>query len=136
MSLRIFKYNLGIESFVPLKQLDFFKEFSIFKAFKAFDDLQGVLSLTDLQIMWESKGFKELKEFKSFREFKGFLSYLHVLSYYKDFGLLLCSSCNIALNPANCTGHFAKHFLYLKGKAKEEVVLCHELNQSRYESRT
>jgi hypothetical protein len=71
----------------------------------------------------ESKGFKGLKEFKSFKEFKGFLSCLRVLSYYKDFKLLLCSSCNLALNPANLKGHFAKHFLDCIGKAKEDVVL-------------
>ena len=123
MSLQIFKYNLSMVSFIPLQQLDFFKEFSIFKAFKEFNDLQGVLSFKDLQGVQESRGFKELREFKSFEEFKGFLSHLHVLSYYKDFKMLLCSSCNTAISPANFKGHLAKHFLDLKGKAKEDVML-------------
>jgi hypothetical protein len=65
-----------------------------------------MLSFKDLQSVQESKGFKG---------FKGFLSYLHVLSYYKDFRLLLCSSCNIAVSPVNFKGHLAKHFLDLKG---------------------
>jgi hypothetical protein len=52
-----------------------------------------------------------------------FLCYLHALFYYKDFRLLLCSSCAIAVNPANFKGHFAKYFLNLKGKAKEDIVL-------------
>ena len=52
-----------------------------------------------------------------------FLFHLHVLSYYKDLKLLLCSSYKIAVNPADFKGHFTKHFLDLKGKAKEEVVL-------------
>jgi hypothetical protein len=64
-----------------------------------------------------------LREFKSFKEFKGFLSCLHVLSYYKDFQLLLCSACGVAVNPTNFRGYFARHFLDLKGKAKEEVAL-------------
>jgi hypothetical protein len=122
MALQIFTYDLSTESFVPLRQLDFFKEFSIFKAFVQFDDLQSVRSFKDLQSVRESKGHQELSKFKSFEEFKGFLSHLRVLSYYKDFGLLLCSSCNIALNPAHFKGHFAKHFLDLKGKAKEDAI--------------
>ena len=48
MSLQIFKYNPHIASFIPLQQLDFFKEFSIFRAFQEFNDLQGVLSFKDL----------------------------------------------------------------------------------------
>jgi Orsellinic acid/F9775 biosynthesis cluster protein D len=123
MSLHIFKYSFSVGSFVSLQQLDFFKEFGIFSTFKEFNDLQDVLSFKDLQSVQDSKGFKELKEFKSFKEFEGFLSYLHVLSYYKDFKLLLCSSCNIALSPANLKGHLAKHFLDLKGKVKEGVIL-------------
>jgi hypothetical protein len=123
MFLQIFKYNSSIVSFVPLKQLDFFKEFSIFKAFKEFNDLQSMRFFKDVQGVQESKGFKELREFKLFKEFKEFLSRLHILSYYKDFKLLLCSSCKIAVNPANLKGHFTKHFLDLKGKVKEEVVL-------------
>src|SRR5277367_3304380 len=123
MSLQIFKYHPNVVSFVPLQQLDFFKEFSIFRAFTEFDDLQGVLSFKDLQSVQDSKGFKELKKFKFFEEFNRFLSDLHVLSYYKDFKLLLCSSCKIAVNPINFKGHFTKHFLDLRGKAKEEVVL-------------
>jgi hypothetical protein len=70
-----------------------------------------------------SKGYKVLKEFKSLEEFKVFLSHLQGLSYYNDFKLLLCSSCNIALNPTNLKGHFARYFLDLKGKAKAEAVL-------------
>jgi hypothetical protein len=123
MSLQIFKYNPSIGSFVPLQQLDFFKEFSIFEAFKAFEDLQGVGPFKDLLSVQGSKGCKVLKEFKSFEEFKVFLSHLQGLSYYKDFKLLLCSSCKIALNPANFKGHFIGHFLDLKGKAKVEAVL-------------
>jgi hypothetical protein len=80
-------------------------------------------SFKGLQGVQESKGFRRLRAFKSFKEFTGFLSHLHVLSYYKDFRLLLCSSCDIAVNPANFKGHFAKHFLDLKGKAKEDIVL-------------
>jgi hypothetical protein len=49
MSLQIFKYDPSMESFVPLKQLDFFKGFGIFKMLKAFKDLQGVRSFKDLQ---------------------------------------------------------------------------------------
>jgi hypothetical protein len=71
----------------------------------------------------DSRGFKGLKEFKLFEEFRGFLSHLHVLSYYKDFKLLLCSSCNIALSLANFKDHLAKHFLDLKGRVKEGVIL-------------
>jgi hypothetical protein len=123
MSLQIFEYNPSVVSFVSLQQLDFFKEFSIFRAFEEFDDLQGVLSFKDLQSVQDSKGFKELKKFKSFEEFKGFLSHLHVLSYYTDFKVLLCSSCNAAISPANFKGHLAKHFLDLKGKAKEDITL-------------
>jgi hypothetical protein len=109
-------------SFVPLQQLDFFKEFSIFRAFEEFDDLQGVLSFKDLQSVQDSKGFKELKKFKSFEEFKGFLSHLHVLSYYKDFKVLLCSSYEIAISPANFKGHLAKHSLDLKGEVKGDTI--------------
>jgi hypothetical protein len=112
-----------VASFVPLQQLDFFKEFSIFRAFKEFNDLQGVRSFKDLQSVRDSRGFKELKKFKLFKEFKGFLSHLHVLSYFKDFKVLLYSSCNIAVRPANFKGHLTKHFLDLKGKVKEDVVL-------------
>jgi hypothetical protein len=49
MSLQIFKYNSSIVSFVLLKQLDFFKEFSIFKAFKEFNDLQSMRFFKDVQ---------------------------------------------------------------------------------------
>jgi hypothetical protein len=94
-------------SFVPLEELDFFNEFVIFKAPKAFDDLQGVGSFKGLQGVQECKGWRELRAFKSFEEFNGFLSHLHVLSYYTDFRLLLCSSCNIAVNHANFKGHLA-----------------------------
>jgi hypothetical protein len=123
MSLQIFKYNPHIASFIPLQQLDFFKEFSIFSAFKEFGDLQDVLSFKDLQSVQGSKGFKELKKFKSFEEFKGFLSHLRVLSYYEDFKVLLCASCNTAISPVNLKGHLAKHFLDLKGKVKEDIIL-------------
>ena len=123
MSLQIFQYSFNVVSFVSLQQLDFFKEFSIFSAFTEFDDLQGVLSFKDLQSVQDSTGFKELKKFKSFEEFKEFLSHLHALSYYKDFKMLLCSSCNTAISPANFKGHLAKHFLDLKGKAKEDIIL-------------
>jgi hypothetical protein len=51
------------------------------------------------------------------------LSCLDFISYYKDFKLLLCSSCNIALNLAQFKGHFTKHFLGTKGKAKDKLVL-------------
>ena len=84
--------------------------------------MQGVCSFKDLQSVRDSKGFKELKEFKLFEEFKGFLSHLHVLSYYKDFKVLLCSSCKIAISPANFKGHLAKHSLDLKGEAKGDTI--------------
>ena len=109
-------------SFIPLQQLDFFKEFSIFIAFEAFEDLQSIGPFKDLLGVQESRGYKVLREFKSFEEFKVFLSHLPGISYYKDFKLLLCSSCNIALGLANFKGHFARHFLDLKGKAKAEVI--------------
>jgi hypothetical protein len=51
------------------------------------------------------------------------LSHLQGFSYYKDFKLLLCSSYNIALDPANYKGHLARHFLNLKGSEKVEGVL-------------
>jgi hypothetical protein len=66
--------------------------------------------------MWDSKGVKELGKFKLFKEFKGFLSHLHVLSYYKDFKVLLCSSCKITVSLVNFKGYLAKHFLNLKSK--------------------
>jgi hypothetical protein len=122
MSLQIFKYDPSIGSFTPLQQLDFFKEFSVFEAFEALKDLQDVGPFRDLLSVQGSKGCKVLKEFKSFEEFKVFLSHLQGLSYYKDFKLLLCSSCKIALNPANFKGHFVRHFLDLKGKAKIEAI--------------
>ena len=123
MSLQIFKYDPSMVSFIPLQQLDFFKEFSIFITFEAFEDLQGIGSFKDLLSVQESRGYKVLREFKSFKEFKVFLSHLQGISYYKDFKLLLCSSCNIALSSANFKGHFTRHFLDLKGKVKAEVIL-------------
>jgi hypothetical protein len=82
-----------------------------------------MLSFKDLQSVRDFKGFKELKKFKSFKKFKGFLSYLYVLFYYKDFKVLLCSSCKIAVSPTNFKSHLAKHFLDLKGRAKEDIIL-------------
>jgi hypothetical protein len=76
-------------SFIPLQQLDFFKEFSIFAAFEAFEDLQSVGPFKGLLSVQGSKGCKGLREFKSFEEFRVFLSRLQGLSYYKDFKLLL-----------------------------------------------
>jgi hypothetical protein len=61
MSLQILKYNPSTVSFVPLQQLDFFKEFSIFTAFEAFEDLQGVGPFRDLLSVQESKGCKALR---------------------------------------------------------------------------
>ena len=90
--------------------------------FKEFGDLQGVSSFKDLQSIQDFKGFKELRTFKSFEEFKGFLSHLHVLSYYKDFKMLLYSSCNTIISPANFKGHLAKHLLDLKGEVKEDTI--------------
>ena len=123
MSLQISQYSYSVGAFVSLHQLDFFREFGIFRAFKEFDDLQGVRSFMDLQSVRDSRGFKELKKFTSFEEFKGFLSHLRVLSYYEDFKVLLCASCNTTISPVNLKGHLAKHFLDLKGKAKEDIIL-------------
>ena len=58
MFLQIFKYDFSVVSFVLLKQLDFFKEFSIFKAFKEFDDLRGMLSFRDLECAYELNKFR------------------------------------------------------------------------------
>jgi Orsellinic acid/F9775 biosynthesis cluster protein D len=84
--------------------------------------LQGILSFKDLKSVQDSKGFNKLKKFKLFTKFKGFLSYLYALSYYKDFRVLLCSSCKIAISSANFKGYLAKHSLDLKGKVKGDTI--------------
>ena len=37
--------------------------------------------------------------------------------------MLLCSSCNTTISLVNFKGHLAKHFLNLKGKVKEDIIL-------------
>ena len=123
MSLQILKYNPIASSFIPLQDLKFFQEFSIFKEFKELNSLQGVKEFSNIQSVQFSKGYKELKEFKSFQEFQEFLKHLSFITYYKDFQLLLCSSCSTSINPTFYKGHFAKHFIGFKGKEKDKVIL-------------
>src|SRR5450432_2969572 len=102
MSLQIIEYNPTTSSFISLESLSFYNVFSTFKAFKEFSTLSNS---------------KELKEFQDI------LPILSFLTYYKDFKLLLCSTCSISINPSYFKGHFTKHSLGFKGKEKERFVL-------------
>ncbi|OBT81434.1 hypothetical protein VE02_09952, partial [Pseudogymnoascus sp. 03VT05] len=57
----------------------------------------------------EQEGQEGLREFRE----------LGCLSYIRDFKLLLCSSCSLAVNPLNIRGHVLKHCPpFIKGKEK------------------
>ncbi|OBT70933.1 hypothetical protein VF21_10102 [Pseudogymnoascus sp. 05NY08] len=57
----------------------------------------------------EQEGREGLREFRE----------LGCLSYMRDFQLLLCSSCSLAVNPLNIKGHVLKHCPpFIKGKEK------------------
>lgn len=57
----------------------------------------------------EQEGREGLREFRE----------LGCLSYNRDFKLLLCSSCSLAVNPLNIKGHVLKHYPpFIKGKEK------------------
>jgi hypothetical protein len=65
-----------------------------------------------------SKDFTTLEQLQgaiAFKKVKKLLCKLPYLSYYKDFELLLCSSCGTAVNLSYYKGHLAKHLVRIRG---------------------
>jgi hypothetical protein len=123
MSLQILKYSKDSLAFALLKDLVFYREFALFQAFKEFETLKSLKNLEHLHSVKESKHHKELGGFKAFKEFEEFLSNLSFLSYYKDFNLLLCSTCSLSINPLSYRKHLANyHFIGIKGEEKETLI--------------
>jgi hypothetical protein len=94
MSLQVPVHSKSLLAFVPLSGLFLYKEFPTFKDFTTLEQLQGAVA------------FEEVKEL---------LCELPYLGYYKDFELLLCSSCGTAVNPSYYKGHLAKHLVGIRG---------------------
>ena len=99
-----------------LKDLKELGLFSLFKEFKEFNFNFSFNSSSLFPIYLEDREFKEASAFNGIKE-------LSFLSYYKDFKLLLCSSCNLAIHPINIKGHLLKHCLLLKRKEEKEAFI-------------
>jgi hypothetical protein len=72
--------------------------------------------LNSSSLLFNFTVFKEFKEFKEKEAFKE-IKELSFLSYYKDFKLVLCSECFLAINPSGFKAYINKH---LRIFSKEE----------------
>src|SRR5271170_5733479 len=72
----------------------------------------------------ESNNFPIYKEASSFREKEAFREIIELgfLSYYKDFKLLLCSKCFLAINPTTSQPHIVRHILLYTKEELESIV--------------
>ena len=122
--------ELGL--FTMFNDFNEFKQLSLYRELK---ELSNSMSLEDLSstsffsTYYKSSKLQEYKELNAFHllqeeEVEGLKEFkeLKCISYYKEFKLLLCSSCSLAINPLNLRGHLLKHCPLLKGKEKISFV--------------
>ena len=84
------------------------------RLFTSLESTSPILS-NNSSICGEASSFKEKDAFKEIKE-------LGFLSYYKDFKLLLCSKCFLAINSTIFRSHIIKHIkLYTKEK-RDSIV--------------
>jgi Orsellinic acid/F9775 biosynthesis cluster protein D len=71
-----------------------------------------------------SNNFSIYQEASSFREKETFIEIeeLGFLSYYRDFKLLLCSECFLAINPTSFQSHIARHIKLYTKQQRESII--------------
>jgi len=119
-------YDLNDLNEFPLsKELKELGLLSIFKEFKEFQELSFYPILKDLTNLASLPLFKSYREGGGFKEkepFKESAKLSSFLSYYKEFQLILCLECSLAIKPANYKGHLEKHFRGIGSKEKKGLI--------------